>query len=238
MHIAEGYLPLPWAAFWWIVTLVILVIGIHQLNKMVAKNREALPLLALSGAFIFVLSSLKLPSAVGGSSSHPTGTGLSSIIFGPFITAVLAAIVLIFQALFIAHGGLTTFGANCFSMGFFGPLLAWCCYKILPKGKISIFINVFISAFIADLATYIMTSLQLALAFGLKGGIETFIDQLTVFLGIFALTQVPLAFIEGIIVVIAVIFISLVKGDFLVKAGTFTEEQVKGIAEFSRGGKK
>jgi cobalt/nickel transport system permease protein len=70
-------------------------------------SRDVLPLLAVSGAFIFVLSSLKMPS-VTGSCSHPTGTGMGAILFGPWMTSVLSIIVLIYQAIFLAHGGLTT----------------------------------------------------------------------------------------------------------------------------------
>ena len=62
-------------------------------------------LLAFAGAFIFVLSALKLPS-VTGSCSHPTGTGLGAILFGPLPMAVMGCIALLFQALLLAHGGL------------------------------------------------------------------------------------------------------------------------------------
>ncbi|MDY0266898.1 MAG: energy-coupling factor ABC transporter permease [Methanimicrococcus sp.] len=225
MHIMEGFLPPLWAAFWWVLTIVVLIFGIWQLNNLVRKNREVLPLLAVSGAFIFVLSSLKLPS-VTGSSSHPTGTGLSSVTFTPAITAVLSGIVLLFQAVFLAHGGLTTFGANCFSMGFFGPLLAWGLYKILQKTSFfktnfGLYVSVFLAAFVADLATYFMTSIQLALAFGL--------ESLPGFLSVFAVTQIPLAIIEGLLIVVAVKYIAKVKGDFLVKAGTLNEEHVSNI---------
>ena len=220
MHIMEGMLPVEWAIFWWALTAIILVVGIIQLNKLVRKDREVLPLLAVSGAFIFVLSSLKIPS-VTGSSSHPTGTGLSSIVFGPAITAVLSAIVLLFQALFLAHGGLTTLGANCFSMGFFGPLLAWILYKALKKTGIHIYITIFLAAFVADLGTYVVTSFQLALAHGM--------ESLPGFLIIFAGTQIPLAIIEGLIIVVAFKYIAKVKGEFLIKTDAITEEQLNRI---------
>jgi cobalamin biosynthesis protein CbiM len=220
MHIMEGMLPVEWAIFWWALTAIILVVGIYQLNKLVRKDREVLPLLAVSGAFIFVLSSLKLPS-VTGSSSHPTGTGLSSFVFGPAITAVLSAIVLLFQALLLAHGGISTLGANCFSMGFFGPLLAWGLYKLLQKTNINIYITVFLAAFVADLSTYVVTSLQLALAHGMH--------MLPEYLGVFALTQIPLAIIEGLIIVVAFKYIAKLKGEFLINTNTITEEQLNKI---------
>ncbi|MBZ3934945.1 energy-coupling factor ABC transporter permease [Methanimicrococcus blatticola] len=237
MHIMEGMLPVGWAAFWWGLTAIILVAGIIQLNKVVRKNREVLPLLAVSGAFIFVLSSLKLPS-VTGSSSHPTGTGLSSFTFGPLITAVLSAIVLLFQALLLAHGGITTLGANCFSMGFFGPLLAYALYKALQKTKLNIYYTVFLAAFVADLGTYVVTALQLALAsvmnspLAISALIENFSGFLSAsagFLGVFAVTQVPLAILEGLIIVVAFKYIAKLKGDFLLKTDAISEEQLTKI---------
>jgi cobalt/nickel transport system permease protein len=214
----EGVLPWEWALFWWALTIIILIVGIFQLNKVVRKNREVLPLLAVSGAFIFVLSSLKLPSVFGMSSTHPTGTGLSTIAFGPAITTVLCAIVLLFQALLLGHGGLTTFGANCFAMGFFGPLLAWLFYRAMQKTNINIYLTIFLAVIIAGLASYVMTALQLALAFGF--------ETLPEFLAIFAVTQIPISIVEGLIIVVAVKFIAKVKGEFFTKTGTLTEEQV------------
>ena len=115
MHIFEGFLPGPWWQIWWILSIPVLAYGIFRLNRLVKEKPEVLPLIAVSGAVIFVLSSLKLPS-VTGSTSHPTGTGMAVILFGPAITSVLSAIVLLYQALFLAHGGITTFGANLMSM--------------------------------------------------------------------------------------------------------------------------
>ena len=120
MHIMEGFLPHPWWEIWWAIMIPIVAYGIYKLSKIAKKNPEAKPLLALMGAFIFVVSALKLPS-VFGSSSHPTGSGLAAVVFGPAIASVLSMIALIFQATLLAHGGITTLGANVFSMGIVGP---------------------------------------------------------------------------------------------------------------------
>ncbi|MFO6285397.1 energy-coupling factor ABC transporter permease, partial [Pseudomonas aeruginosa] len=59
--------------------------------------------------------------SVTGSGSHPTVAGLAVSLFGPGVVAVLGAIVLLFQALLLAHGGLSTLGANGVSMAENGP---------------------------------------------------------------------------------------------------------------------
>ena len=197
MHIMEGYLPLQWCIIWFVVAIIVVAFGIYQIKKIVDETPESKALLAVSGAFMFVLSSLKLPS-VTGSCSHHCGNGLGAALFGPAVTAVLATIVLIFQALLLAHGGLTTLGANIVSMGIVGPLVAWLVYKGLTKAGISSTIAVFFAAFLGDLLTYVATSFQLAFAFPAP----TFSAALTNFLVIFAVTQVPLAIGEGILTVI------------------------------------
>ena len=61
MHIMEGYLPPMWCAIWFIISAVVVIYGIMQIKKYTAENDDAMPLLALSGAFMFILSSLKMP---------------------------------------------------------------------------------------------------------------------------------------------------------------------------------
>ncbi|QLH74436.1 MAG: energy-coupling factor ABC transporter permease [Methanomassiliicoccales archaeon] len=221
MHIMEGFLNIYWCIFWYVVCIPFLFIGALKLKKMFEENPESKLTVAISGAFIFVLSSLKLPS-VTGSSSHPTGTGLSTILSGPWITSILATIVLLFQALLLAHGGITTLGANVFSMGIFGPFVAYMVFKAMTKAKVHMIPTIFATAFVADFATYLMTSLQLALAYPSDGSV---LISLSTFLGIFALTQVPLALLEAVLIVMFFDFLSnsrpeLIRPELRIKKGS------------------
>lgn len=202
MHIMEGYLPLAHCILWMVICIPFLVIGLLNIKKTLGEDRRTLMLLALTGAFVFVLSSLKIPS-VTGSCSHMTGTGLGAILFGPCVTSILGIIVLLFQAVLLAHGGLTTLGANCFSMAIAGPILAYAVYKLLIKMNVNKKVTVFLAAFLGDLFTYCVTSVELAIAYPSEVG--GFGASVIKFLGIFATTQVPLAIIEGILTVVIVI---------------------------------
>lgn len=216
----EGYLPAFWCAVWFVVAAVVVIYGIMQIKKATADNDDAMPLLALSGAFMFILSSLKMPS-VSGSCSHPCGNGLGTVFFGPAVTAVLSVIVLLFQAILLAHGGLTTLGANIVSMGIVGPVCGFIVWKGLRKVNISAPIAIFFTAFVADLMTYVMTSVQLALAFPGDNMFTTF----TVFLGIFAITQIPLAVAEGLLTTVIYNYIQNARPDILVKMGVISEKE-------------
>jgi cobalt/nickel transport system permease protein len=218
MHIMEGFLPWQWCVVWWLVALPCLALGVYQLNKILKADREALPLLGVTGGFIFILSSLKLPS-VTGSCSHPTGTGISAICFGPWITAVIAAIVLLFQSLFLAHGGLSVLGANIVSMGVVGPVAGWGIYRLLRDTRVSMYLTVFLACAFADLFTYVTTSLELALAYPAEvGGVGS---SFAVFMGIFAITQVPLAIVEGIVLVLVFKYIIQLRPGILIRLKVF-----------------
>ncbi|WAC06117.1 MAG: energy-coupling factor ABC transporter permease [Methanoregula sp.] len=223
MHIMEGFLPWQWCIVWWLIALPCLAFGVHNLKKVMDEDREALPLLGVTGGFIFILSSLKLPS-VTGSCSHPTGTGLSAICFGPWITSVICAIVLLFQSLFLAHGGLSVLGANIFSMGIVGPVVGYIVYRALRDTTVNIYLTVFLATALADMFTYVTTSLELALAYPAEiGGVGS---SFVLFMGIFAVTQVPLAIVEGIVLALVFKYIIALKPDILVRLKIFSDAQI------------
>jgi len=226
----EGYLIPLWAAIWWLVAIPFLALGIHQLRRLLAVDREAFPLLGVVGGFVFILSALRLPS-VTGSSSHPTGTGLSAIAFGPWITVVISAVVLLFQALFLAHGGLSTMGANIVSMGVVGPIVGWGIYRTLRDTRVNPYATVFLACVFADLFTYVTTSLQLALAPPVSGTAlvnppNIILSSFIVFLGIFGITQVPLAILEGIILALVFKYIVQLRPEILIRLKIFSEKKI------------
>ncbi len=225
MHIMYGFLPIQWVIIWYIISGIVVLFGIYQLTKLLKENPEYKPLLALSGAFMFILSSLKMPS-VTGSCSHPCGNALGAILFGVPILSVLSAITLTFQALLLNHGGLDTMGANIFSMGIMGPLAGLLTFKALKGTKLNSTINVGISAIIADWMTYVTTSVELALAYPTP----SFQESLMVFLGIFALTQIPLAVAEGILTAVIWDYIKKLRPDILLKLGVIDESEVENKA--------
>lgn len=196
MHIMEGYLPPTYCVAWGAVCLPFIAMGVITMRRLVHQHRKTMLLLAMAGAFVFVISSLKIPS-VTGSCSHMTGTGLGAILFGVPVTTILGVIVLLFQALLLAHGGLTTLGANTFSMAIAGPLLTWGIYQIGKKLRVPRLPLIFLAAMLGDIFTYGVTSFQLALAYpSVQGGVGASMME---FLMVFAPTQLPLAVIEGLL---------------------------------------
>jgi len=120
--------------------------------------------------------------------------------------ALLGFIVLLFQALLLAHGGLTTLGANTVSMAIAGPMIAYFAFTLCRKSGVNGRVGIFTAAFLCDIFTYVVTSAQLAFAHPAAhgGAAVSFVK----FLSVFALTQIPLAVIEGILTVVTINILS------------------------------
>lgn len=222
MHIMEGYLPVGHALGWTLASAPFVCWGIHSLARRLREQPEARLLLGAGGGFAFLLSALKLPSLTG-SCSHPTGVGLGAMLFGPSIMCVLGSVVLLFQALLLAHGGLTTLGANTFSMAIVGSFVAWGIFRAGMALRLPSSLVVFLAALLADLSTYVVTSFQLAWAF--PDPVGGFSASAVKFLGIFALTQVPLAVGEGLLTVVVMNLLRAQAGEQVAKLSPLLGEE-------------
>lgn len=216
MHIAEGFLPPLECAAWYVASAPFVIHGARAVIRKAKESPENKLLLAAAGAFTFVLSAIKLPS-VTGSSSHPTGTGAGAVLFGPPVMAFLGTIVLLFQALLLAHGGITTLGANVFSMAIAGPWAGYACWKLVKKAGGPMWLGVFLAFFFADLVTYVVTSFQLAIAY--PDEVTGLLGAAAKFLGVFAVTQIPLAAAEGLLGILLFGYLTRIAPDQLRRLG-------------------
>lgn len=220
MHIAEGFLPPVQAAAWTVASAPFVIHGARAVVRQVRDDPDSRLLLGAAGAFTFLLSAIKLPS-VTGSSSHPTGTGLGAVLFRPPVMAFLATVVLLFQALLLAHGGITTLGANAFSMAIVGPWVGYGAYRLVGRLGGGLSLAVFFAMALADLSTYSVTSIQLALAF--PDPESGFLGAAAKFLSIFSVTQIPLAIAEGLLGVLMIRILRDVAMPELVRLGVLKD---------------
>ncbi|OGO24977.1 MAG: cobalamin biosynthesis protein CbiM [Chloroflexi bacterium RBG_16_50_9] len=195
MHIAEGILPWHWAAIWYAAAAVFVTIGVIVIRRRTGENKGLLPLFGLAGAAVFLISVFPVPVPISGTSSHPCGTPLAAILVGPFISTVLGAIALLIQALFLAHGGLTTWGANILSMAVAGSFVGFGAFLVLRRLNAPIFVAGFTAGVLGDWATYAVTSFELAAALRGAGSLWSMWGTLAL---AFAPTQLPLGILEGI----------------------------------------
>lgn len=214
MHISEGLLPLNWSLLWYLVMMPFLWIGLRTIRK----RSEILPqfsaFIALVGAMVFIISALPIPVPIAGTSSHPAGTGLAAVLIGPVSAIVISAIALFLQAVFLAHGGISTLGANTVAMGVAGSFTGYLAFRLMMKSGAGVTAGAFAAGFASDVAVYATTALQLALAFH---GSATIIEAWTGLMLLFLPTQGPLALLEGGLTAMVVRYVTDTRPDILLK---------------------
>lgn len=201
MHISDGILSPLWVGVWYVVALLFLVLGVREVTRRAEDNPSYVPLLAMMGAAVFVISVWHIPVPVTGSSSHPVGTPLAAIVVGPYATIVVSAIVLSLQ-MFIGHGGLTTLGANIVSMGIVGPLTGYGTYRLL-ENHAGLAISAGAAGAIGSMCTYLTTALELALSLNPENVLRYWL----IYSMGFVPTQLPLVVVEGVFTAIAVKYV-------------------------------
>ncbi|MCY3024079.1 MAG: energy-coupling factor ABC transporter permease [Planctomycetota bacterium] len=204
MHISESILPGPWAGLWFAVSLPFVLWGLRDIQQRSREKPYTKALVGLVGAAVFIVSCMPIPVPWLGTCSHPCGTGLAAILIGPWATVVVASIALLLQALFLAHGGLSTLGANICSMGVAGAFIGYGVFLVARRVGASFFVAAFLAGLLSDWGTYATTSFELASA--LCGDNSPWQMFLTILVA-FAPTQIPLGVAEGAVGAMACLFI-------------------------------
>ncbi|MCE5313144.1 MAG: energy-coupling factor ABC transporter permease, partial [Nitrospiraceae bacterium] len=222
MHISEGILPWNWALLWFAIAVPFVAWGLCRLKKLSATDLSFKPLVGLMAAVVFIISCMPIPVPTAGTCSHPCGTGISGILVGPAISILITAAALLIQALFLAHGGLTTWGADIVSMGVVGSFAGFFTFKALRYMKINMTVSGFMAGLLADWATYMATSVELAS--GIKGD-APFIPLFWKILVAFIPTQLPLGIFEGVMTAGMVTLFYKKRPDLLVKLRVIKAEE-------------
>jgi cobalt/nickel transport system permease protein len=212
MHLAEGILPLSWAALWTGITLPFVMVALSIYRKRASGDVFYRPLVAMVAAAVFLISCMPIPVPTAGTCSHPCGTGLGAILIGPWMTVLVTVVALLLQALFLAHGGLTTLGADVLSMGVAGSFAGYAAFHGLRRCGVPLWAAAFAAGLLSDWATYAVTALELASA--LHGARPFHELWLTVVLA-FVPTQLPLGILEGALTAGAVSFLYRRRRDIL-----------------------
>ena len=209
MHISDGILSAGWCGTWFAASAPFVAAGLKKLKKEPARARLK-PLLGMVGAAVFVVSCMPIPVPTAGTCSHPAGTPLAAILVGPLYSVLAATASLILQALFLSHGGISTLGANVFSMGVVGSFAGYGTFKISKKLGASVFVAAFFGGLTGDWMTYLTTSTELSLALHGQGPFLPLFIKIA--LG-FIPTQLPLGILEGFLTAGAVKFLMERKPD-------------------------
>ncbi len=223
MHISEGILPFPWAALWFAVSLPFLFFAVRQVRKRAATDLSYKPLLGLLTATVFIVSAMPIPIPTAGTCSHPCGTAISAILLGPLASILVGAGALLVQALLMAHGGISTWGANIVSMAIVGSVVGFAVFKTFRRMGAGLAVAAFAAGLLADWATYATTALELAAGVGAPGEIGPLFLQIA---AAFVPTQLPIGIIEGFMASGMVTLLAKRRPDMLVRFHILKPEEV------------
>lgn len=126
MHIPDGYLSPSTCAVLYGTAIPFWYVAFARVKRLL--NTRLIPLLAVAGAFCFVIMMFNVPLP-GGTTGHAVGVGAATVVLGPWASMLSVSIALLIQAVFFGDGGITTFGANCFNMAIVGSLVAHFVYR-------------------------------------------------------------------------------------------------------------
>lgn len=134
MHMADALLSPPVGLVMSAVTIGAIAYSVNKIKKDKSFDDKKIPIMAVSGAFIFAAQMINFTIPGTGASGHIGGGILLAALLGPFPALLTMAAVLIIQCLFFADGGLLALGANIFNMG---VIVSFVSYPFIFKPIIS-----------------------------------------------------------------------------------------------------
>ena len=195
MHLAEGTLPLAQAVGWSALAVPVVLWSIR--GEQLARREAASSTVVMSGvtSLLFAATLLPLPVPVVGATSHICLTPVLALVVGARRILWPTLFVLMLQALFFAHGGLTTLGVNTLTLGFLGPLVAVGIWAVMRRIGAGHALGLAVACCVADLSVYLADAAILSMA------LADVATPMTTFTGValgFAPVQVPLAVLEAV----------------------------------------
>ena len=132
MHMSDALVSPQVAAAAGAVSLLLLGAAVRKVRSGRRRDDEAddpnerlVPLMGVTGAFVFAAQMINFAIPATGSSGHLIGGILLAALLGPWAALLTLASVFILQCLLFADGGLLALGCNLFNMAVLSCLVAY-----------------------------------------------------------------------------------------------------------------
>lgn len=165
MHIPDGYLSPTTCMALNIVMVPVFYKAVQHMKKHFTADR--VPKLAMASIFSFLVMMFNVP-VPDGTTAHAIGATLAAILFGPWAAVLSMAVALGIQALIFGDGGILSFGANVFNMGFVAPFVGYGVYRLLggfsaQEGSVSQIWRAGVAGYVGIMAAALGTAILLGI---------------------------------------------------------------------------
>ena len=211
MHLAEGVLPLSQAIAWSALAAPTVYWSLRR-EQRTRRNTPFSVTMAGATSLLFAGTLLPLPVPVVGATSHICLTPVLALVVGVRRIVWPTFFVLLLQAVFFAHGGLTTLGVNILTLGVLGPLTTVGLWALLRQLGVDGAFRLALACGVGSLSVYVADAAVLAVALS-----DVTVPAATfgaVLLG-FAPVQIPLAVLEAVASVGIVRLLAIRRPDLL-----------------------
>ena len=165
MHIRDGFLDADVAVAAGVTAAGVVGWSLRRADRTLDERR--IPLLGVTGAFVFAAQMLNFPVA-GGTSGHFLGAALAAVLLGPSLACLVLTVVLTMQAFLFADGGITALGANVLNMGVIGALAVGAAMlagrRVLPRSRTAFLAVAGAGAWLAVMLGALATGIELAVS--------------------------------------------------------------------------
>ena len=195
MHLAEGVLPLSQAVVWSALAAPAVLWSLRGEQLARRDGEPSAVIMAGATSLLFAATLLPVPVPVVGATSHICLTPVLALMVGVRRMVWPAFFVLLLQAVFFAHGGLTTLGINTLALGLTGPLATVGLWSLLRRVGAENRLGLGLACGAGGLVVYVVDAGVLAM------GLSDTVAPSTTFFGVllgFAPVQVPLALLEAV----------------------------------------
>lgn len=206
MHLPDGFLTNREALSFAAVSAASVVLAARRVR--VEESGALVPLMGVTGAFVFAAQLLNFP-VLGGTSGHLVGGALLAILLGPMAAFLVMTTVVAAQALFLQDGGLVALGANVFNIGALTVFSGYGTFRLFG-GRAGEGRRLAAAAFTAGWVSLVVSAASCALMLSLSGSIP-----LRIGLPAMAGYHAVVGFVEGGMTAAVVSFLLRVRPDLL-----------------------
>lgn len=151
------------------VSLVLLGTAVRKLRRQRRDDERLVPLMGVTGAFVFAAQMINFTIPGTGSSGHLIGGILLAALLGPWAALLTLASVLVLQCLLFADGGLLALGCNLFNMAVLSCLVAYPSVYRPIAGKAASPRRILVASLVAGIVALELGALAVVLETELSG---------------------------------------------------------------------